>query len=102
MSGRTLRLKRRYVIVKASSEASLEEVSEAVRECFYELYGKTGLADSGFKKGTVGSYLFLSCYKEWLPKLVLAISLVRNVKGVYTVIRTVKVSGTVKSLRKTV
>lgn len=80
----------------------MEDVSEAVRECFYELYGKTGLVDSGFKKGTIGSNLFLSCYKEWLPKLILAISLVRNLKNVYTVIRTVKVSGTIKGLRKAV
>ncbi|MEM4287613.1 MAG: Rpp14/Pop5 family protein [Candidatus Caldarchaeum sp.] len=100
MSGRLVRLKRRYVAVKPSSNASPENVSDAVRQCFFELYGKTGFSQSGLRKGTAGSTVFFSCYSEWVPKLVLAISLVRGVGGVRTVLKTVGVSGTVSGLKK--
>uniref|UniRef100_A0A7J3VT43 Uncharacterized protein n=1 Tax=Caldiarchaeum subterraneum TaxID=311458 RepID=A0A7J3VT43_CALS0 len=102
LTERLLRLKRRYVLVRHSGQVGLEPVAEAVQDVFEKLHGRIGLAESGFKTMTVGGRLIISCYKEWVPAAVLAASIVRRVRGVDTVVRTVKVSGTLKGLRSSV
>ncbi|MEM2035458.1 MAG: Rpp14/Pop5 family protein [Candidatus Caldarchaeum sp.] len=89
-------------MVRHSGQVGLEPVAEAVQDVFEKLHGRIGLAESGFKTMTVGGRLIISCYKEWVPAAVLAASIVRRVRGVDTVVRTVKVSGTLKGLRSSV
>ncbi|MDW7978457.1 MAG: Rpp14/Pop5 family protein [Candidatus Caldarchaeum sp.] len=100
MTERLLRARRRFIMVESSAHVSPEAVSEAVRDVFEKLYGRVGLSDSGFRSMMFDGRLVLSCYKEWLPRLVLAVSLVRRVKGVDAVVRTVRISGTVRGLRR--
>ncbi|MEM4272783.1 MAG: Rpp14/Pop5 family protein [Candidatus Caldarchaeum sp.] len=102
MTDRFLRLKRRYVLLRHSGQVGVDSVAEAVQDVFERLHGRMGLAVSGFKTMTLGGRLIVSCYNEWVPGAVLAASLVRRVRGVETVVRTVKVSGTLKGLRSSV
>ena len=98
MSERLFRKRRRYILVEDSRNIQDPHVFEAVRDVFQRLYGAVGLAESGLKKVDVRGHLAVSCYKEWVPKTVLAITLVREVAGLKTVLKTVKVSGTIRSL----
>ncbi len=102
MSERLMRFKRRYILVETSAAADFNQIAEAVKACFIELYGKTGLAESGLKRVRSSKGLILSCYKEWVPRLILAFSLVRSVEKKDLVLKTVKISGTVKGVLKSV
>jgi len=95
MSERLFRKKRRYILIEGPRDT---QVFEALRDVFQRLYGVIGLAESGLRKVDVKGCLALACYKEWVPKVVLAVSLVREAAGQRTVLKTVKVSGTIKSL----
>jgi RNase P/RNase MRP subunit POP5 len=95
MSERLFRKKRRYIVIEGSRDT---QVFEALRDVFQRLYGVVGLAESGLRKIDVKGCLAVSCYKEWVPKVVLAVSLVREAAGHITALKTVKVSGTIKSL----
>ncbi|MCS7110607.1 MAG: Rpp14/Pop5 family protein [Candidatus Caldarchaeum sp.] len=77
-----------------------DEVEEAVKEAFERLFGLEGLSLSGLKTVHLGKLAVFSCNHDWTPKVILALSLVREIGGKKAVLKTVRISGTVKSLLK--
>jgi len=98
MSERLLHLKRRYLLAEPSREVDGEVVFNAVRKVFERFYGVDDLAKSGLKRIKIDGSLVFSCYIDFLPRLILALTLVRNVNHGKIVLKTIRVSGTLKGL----
>lgn len=95
-----LRPKKRYMAVSDLHGFSIDEVEKAVRNMLVKIYGINGLAEAGFKKIHSGKMHVFVCNADWLPKVVLALSLVREIDGRRAIPKTLKVSGTLKALSK--
>lgn len=98
MGVRVYRMRKRYVSVTCSRRVSGEALENAVKECFTRLYGVDGLVQSGLRRVSVGGQPVFLCGHLWVPRLVLALTLVRQIGDTPVVLKTVKVSGTVRSL----
>nr|BAJ47498.1 hypothetical protein HGMM_F22C07C23 [Candidatus Caldarchaeum subterraneum] len=101
MGVRVYRMRKRYVSVICSCKVSGEVLENAVKECFTRLYGVEGLVQSGLRRVSVGGQPVFLCGHLWVPRLVLALTLVRQIGDSPVVLKTVKVSGTVRSLWNT-
>ncbi|MEM0349454.1 MAG: Rpp14/Pop5 family protein [Candidatus Caldarchaeum sp.] len=101
MGVRVYRMRKRYVAVTCNNKVSGEALENAVKECFTRLYGVDGLLQSGLRRVSVGRPHVFLCGHLWVPRLVLALTLVRQIGDTPVVLKTTKVSGTVRSLWST-
>ncbi len=104
MSERVLRLRRRYVAVRCyPNELPPEQLWEAVRLIFVKLFGELALAESGLRRVKSRRHkdlLIIACYHSWLPKVLAAITLVKNINGLDVSLDVITVSGTIRALRR--
>ncbi|MCS6784802.1 MAG: Rpp14/Pop5 family protein [Candidatus Caldarchaeum sp.] len=100
MRKKVFKSRKRYIMVNGIKANSSHEVESAVKEVFGRLFGLEGLSLSGLRTVHLGKLPVFSCNHDWTPKVILALSLVRQIEGKKTVLKTVKISGTIKSLLK--
>lgn len=100
MSRRVFKQRRRYVLISDIQKFGGNAVEKAVKDSFTRLYGLNGLASSGLRRIHSGRMHVFSCSHEWLPKLVLAVSLTREIEGQKAVLKTIRVSGTVRAVTR--
>ena len=104
MAERLLRVKKRYIAVKPTPD-NLDEnaVVGEVRRVFRKLFGEVELAESGFRRIRVKrlqGFIILACNHRYLPKIILSITLVRNIENTQSVLDVVTISGTLKGIKR--
>lgn len=98
MTSRIYKPRKRYVAVLPTRKVSAEAVEAVVKNNLVKLYGLEGLVSSGFRRIASSRGLVFASKLEWMPKTVLAITLVREIDSTPLVLKTVKTSGTIKGL----
>ena len=97
------RLKRRYVVIMAEPRLSGDNLVNAVRSSYRELFGVFGLAISGFKAMKVyknEGVAIIRCFLKYLPNLLLATASVTKLNGENVALRTLIISGTMKRAKE--
>ncbi len=92
--------KRRYVAVKAEPEVPPEEVFKVIREKFAELFGLVGVAEADLRFYKFRDTAIIRCRLESLPKLLFSTAIVKEINGIPTVLRTIRISGTMRKLKE--
>jgi len=101
----SLRVKRRYLAVKAESKEPIQEkeVLDAVWNALTQLFGEYGAsqADLAFiRDRKQKDYLILRCLRKALPMVRASIASITEINKKPATIHVLRVSGTLKALRK--
>lgn len=99
------RMKRRYLAVKAESEEPVQgkEVLDAVWNALTRLFGEYGASQSGLafiREDKQKGYFILRCLRKALPMVRASIASITEVDEKPVAIHVLRVSGTLKALRK--
>jgi len=99
------RMKRRYLAVKAESEEPVQgkEVLDAVWNALTRLFGEYGASQSGLafiREDKQKGYFILRCLRKALPMVRASIASITEVDEKPAAIHVLRVSGTLKALRK--
>ena len=92
--------KTRYVLVKAEPNATAEKIFEEVRGKYREIFGLMGVAEADLRLYKIKDAAVIRCRLETVPKLLFSTALISEINGVPSAIRTLRISGTLKSLRE--
>ncbi len=95
-----VRPKKRYVEVEAEPELPPEKIFEAVKERYVWLFGLMGLVEADLKLYKIRDKAVIRCRLESLPKLLFSTAMIKEVEGTPTAVRTIRVSGTIRSLKE--
>ncbi|MEM0441207.1 MAG: Rpp14/Pop5 family protein [Candidatus Caldarchaeum sp.] len=98
MTRRVFKPRKRYLAVNTSRETSGEALEQAVKHVLTKLYGVDGLTKSGYRRIYSRNHHVFACYSEWVPRIILAISLTREMDQKPIVCRTLRISGTLKAV----
>lgn len=99
------RVKRRYLAVEADGKEPIrgEELRDVVWRAITQLFGEYGASQSGLaliQNGKQKSYCILRCSREALPMVRASIASITEIGEQSVTIHVLRVSGTIKALRR--
>lgn len=93
--------KKRYIIVKASTEIPLEVFKKLIEKSYLELFGEFGLNEANLRVvKKINNKFILECSQNSTSKAILSISSIRKLDDSMICLRVVKIAGTIKRVRE--
>ncbi len=95
--------KKRYIIVEAPSELSLEVFKKLIEKSYLELFGEFGLIEANLRViKKIDNKFIIECSHNSVYKVILSLSSIRRLDGEPVHLKIIKVAGTIKKVKEVI